>query len=138
MLTVGDRIKVIKDVGLAAIHFFSVLIAVFTGINLVFKEIDKKTIYNILSKPISRSSFILGKFFGLSFTLLISLGSMAIVFYLYLFIVTGRFELRILLCFFLLYLELLVITALTLVFSAFSTLRLYGRFPLTYRGIIAS
>ena len=43
MLTIGDKVKVLKDFGLAAIEFFCVLIAIFTGINLVFKEIDKKT-----------------------------------------------------------------------------------------------
>ena len=45
MLTVGNKTKVLKDTGLAAIHFFSVLLTIFTGINLIFNEIDKKTIF---------------------------------------------------------------------------------------------
>jgi ABC-type transport system involved in multi-copper enzyme maturation permease subunit len=121
MLTIGDRVKVLKDVGLAAIDFFSVLIAIFTGVNLVFKEIDKKTIYNILSKPISRSSFILGKFLGLALTLLVALVSMAAIFFLFLLVTTGAFDFKILVYFFLLYLELLIIISITLVFSSFST-----------------
>lgn len=121
LLTIGSEIKVLKDVGLASIHFFSVLIAVFTGINLVYKEIEKKTIYNILSKPISRSSFIIGKFFGLAFTLLVALVSMAVIFFLFLYISTGEFDVGILIFFLLLYMELLIITAISILFSSFST-----------------
>ncbi|MCK4762313.1 MAG: ABC transporter permease [Candidatus Aminicenantes bacterium] len=121
MLTLGDKIKVLKDVGLASINFFCVLIAIFTGINLVFKEIDKRTIYNIISKPISRSNFILGKFFGLGLTLLVALLSMAVIFFLFLLISTGEFDSRILLYFALLYFELLIISAISILFSSFST-----------------
>ena len=121
LLTIGNETKVLKDVGLASIHFFSVLIAIFTGINLVYKEIEKKTIYNILSKPISRSSFIIGKFFGLAFTLLVALVSMAVIFFFFLFISTGELDTRVLIFFFLLYMELLIITAISLLFSSFST-----------------
>jgi ABC-type transport system involved in multi-copper enzyme maturation permease subunit len=121
MLTIGDKEKVLKDVGLASIDFFSVLIAVFTGINLVYKEIDKKTIYNILSKPIARGSFIIGKFLGLALTLLVALSSMAVIFFLFLLVSTGGLDLKILVYFFLLYLELLIITSISLLFSSFST-----------------
>ena len=121
LLTIGDMEKVLKDVGLASINFFCVLIAVFTGINLVYKEIEKKTIYNIVSKPISRSTFIIGKFFGLAYTLLVALVSMAFIFFFFLFISTGEFDSRILLYFALLYMELLIITAISLLFSSFST-----------------
>ncbi|PID75392.1 MAG: hypothetical protein CSB23_04060 [Deltaproteobacteria bacterium] len=70
-LTIGDEIKIIKDFGLAAISLFGVLIAIFVGINLVYKEMEKRTIYVILSNPISRSQFIIGKYLGLSLTLLV-------------------------------------------------------------------
>lgn len=121
LLTLGDASKVLKNAGLASINFFSVLIAIFTGTNLIYKEIDKKTIYNIISKPITRSIFIIGKFLGLAYTLLVALVSMAAVFFLFLFISTGEFDWRILLYFGLLYLELLIITSISLVFSSFST-----------------
>jgi len=121
LLTIGDKVRVLKDIGLASINFFCVLIAIFTGINLVFKEIDKRTIYNIVSKPISRSNFILGKFFGLAFTLLVALLSMAVIFFLFLFISTGQFDAKILLYFLLLYFELLIISAISILFSSFST-----------------
>ncbi|MCP5052720.1 MAG: ABC transporter permease subunit [bacterium] len=121
LLTIGDKEKVLMDVGLAAIDFFSILIAVFTGINLVFKEIDKKTIYNILSKPVSRHSFILGKFLGLSLTLLVALTCMAVIFFFFLWVSTGGFNPDLLVYFGLLYIELLIITSISLMFSAFST-----------------
>jgi ABC-type transport system involved in multi-copper enzyme maturation permease subunit len=121
MLTLGDREKVLKDVGLASIDFFSVLIAVFTGINLVYKEIDKRTIYNILSKPIGRGSYIVGKFMGLALTLVVALFFMASIFFLFLYISTGAADFKILVYFFLLYLQLLIITAISILFSSFST-----------------
>ena len=121
LLTLGDATKVMKNVGLASINFFSVLIAIFTGTNLIYKEIDKKTIYNIISKPITRSNFIIGKFLGLAYTLLVALVSMAVVFFLFLLISTGEFDWRILIYFGLLYLELLIIISISLVFSSFST-----------------
>jgi len=121
LLTVGDSVRVIKNFGLASINFFSVLIAIFTGINLIFKEIDKKTIYNILSKPVSRTNFIIGKFLGLAYTLLVALVSMTIIFFLFLFVSSGEWDWRILIYFVLLYFELLIITAFSLLFSSFTT-----------------
>jgi ABC-type transport system involved in multi-copper enzyme maturation permease subunit len=120
-LTLGDTMKVLKDTGLAAINFFCVLIAIFTGINLVYKEIEKKTIFNILSKPVTRDHFIIGKFLGLALTMLVALTAMASIFSLLVLIVGGGFDLRILLYFFMLYLELLIIVAISLLFSSFST-----------------
>lgn len=121
ILTIGDTAKVIKDVGLASIHFFTILVAIFTGINLVYKEIEKKTIYNIISKPISRSTFILGKFFGLAFTLLVALLSMGLIFSLYILVFIGSLDPLILVYFLYLYMELLIVTAISIVFSSFST-----------------
>lgn len=70
-LTIGDEIKIIKDFGLAAISLFGVLIAIFVGISLVYKEMEKRTIYVILANPISRYQFVIGKYLGLSLTLLV-------------------------------------------------------------------
>lgn len=121
LLTLGDQVRVLKSFGLASINFFSVLIAIFTGINLIYKEIDKKTILNIISKPISRRDFIVGKFIGLAYTLLLALAAMAVFFMVFLFIATGEIQWNMLVYFCLLYVELLVIISITLVFSAFTT-----------------
>src|SRR5882672_6573725 len=63
-ITIGQTDKIIKDVGLASISIFGVLIAIFVGIGLVFKEIDKRTIYTIIAKPIYRWQFLVGKYLG--------------------------------------------------------------------------
>ena len=65
-LTVGEWDRLIINLGLSSMNFFGVLIAIFVGISLVSKEIDKKTIYTILSKPVPRYEFLLGKYLGLS------------------------------------------------------------------------
>src|SRR5438128_9095410 len=59
-LTAGQDVKIIKDLGLSAISVFGLLIAVFIGIGLVWKEVDRRSIYSLLTKPMRRSEFILG------------------------------------------------------------------------------
>ena len=65
MLTVGDESKIIKDIGLAAMQFFSMLIAVMMSMILISREVDNRTVFNILAKPVQRWQFILGKYLGL-------------------------------------------------------------------------
>lgn len=78
-LTIGHDLRVIKDIGLAAMSVFGVLIATFVGTNLVHKEIRRKTIYTIISKPIHRYEFVLGKYCGLLLTVFVNLIIMALV-----------------------------------------------------------
>ena len=80
-LTAGQDIKIIKDLGLAAISLFGLMIAVFIGIGLVWKEVDKRSIYGVLSKPVRRYEFVLGKYFGLLLTLAVNLLVMTVAFY---------------------------------------------------------
>lgn len=70
-LTIAEKERIIRDLGIASISFFGLLIAVFVGIGLIYNEMDKKTIYTIISKPIHRYQFILGKFLGLLLTIYI-------------------------------------------------------------------
>jgi ABC-type transport system involved in multi-copper enzyme maturation permease subunit len=71
-LTLGEFHRLLLDVGLGSINIFGVLIAIFVGIGLVNKEIEKKTIYTIVSKPVARYQFLLGKYLGLTITLLVN------------------------------------------------------------------
>ena len=119
-LTVGDETKIIKDLGLSSIHFFGILITVIIGIGLVFREMEKRTIYLVLSKPIRRYHFLLGKFLGLALTLLGVLVSLGTLFVLIL-ILKGEMDVRILLAFIGIYQEWLLIAAIALMFSSFST-----------------
>ncbi|MCX7919184.1 MAG: hypothetical protein N3A72_06170 [bacterium] len=82
ILSIGQEQKIIKDVGLSAILFFGVLISIMVGIGLIYNELDKRTIYVIVSKPIHRYEFVLGKFFGLLLTLAVNVILMSIVFFL--------------------------------------------------------
>ena len=68
-LTAGQDVKIIKDLGLAATTVFGLFIAIFIGIGLVSKEVERRSIYSLLAKPISRPQFILGKYAGLVLTL---------------------------------------------------------------------
>ena len=119
-LTIGDDMKIIKDIGLSSIHFFGVLITIFIGIGLVFREMEKRTIYLILSKPVTRPQFLLGKFLGLAVTLLLVLTSLMVIFYTVL-LLKGDLDGRLLIAFYLIYFEWLLLAAIAVVFSSFST-----------------
>lgn len=117
-VTIGDQVKVIKDFGLFGISLFSVVYVTIAGATLLQKELERKTIYNILGKAVYRSDFIYGKYFGLLFTALVlslfmSLGLMG---YLYFF--EGKFDYLILYACYFLLLELCIICAASLFFSS--------------------
>ena len=80
-LTAGQDIKIIKDLGLAAIATFGLLIAVFIGIGLVWKEVERRSIHSLLSKPVRRYQFVLGKYAGLTLTLIVNVAVMTLAFY---------------------------------------------------------
>ena len=132
LLTVGDKVKVVKDVGLASISLFGALMAILIGTGLVYKEIDKKTIYTLLSKPIHRFQFLLGKFLGLILTLSIMLFLMGIIFVALVFFHTFTIEWRLLVAIFLIFIELCLITAVAILFSSFSTPILSSVFSLSF------
>lgn len=84
-LTAGQDLKIIKDLGLAAMSIFGLGIAVFIGIGLVSKEVERKSVYGLLTKPVTRAQFILGKYFGLLTTLAVNLSVMTLAYYAVLF-----------------------------------------------------
>jgi len=70
-VSIGDQMKFIKDFSLMSVSLFGVAIAVMLGVSMLNKELGRKTIYNILSKPVARWEFIVGKFLGLVATLVL-------------------------------------------------------------------
>ena len=132
LLTIGDRVKIIKDVGLSSLSLFGALMAILIGTGLVYKEIDKKTIYTLLSKPIHRYQFLLGKFFGLVLTLFIMLLLMSIIFLALIFFHTFKVEWQMLIAILYIFLELCLITSVALLFSCFSTPILSSIFSLAF------
>ena len=61
-ITAGQDVKIIKDLGLATIELAGVLMTVFIGVGLVLDEIDRRSIYSLLAKPLPRWEFIVGKY----------------------------------------------------------------------------
>ena len=80
-MTAGQDLKIIKDLGLAATSLFGLFIAVFVGIGLVWKEVERRSVYSLLAKPVRRPELVLGKYLGLAFTLLVNVLVMAVVLY---------------------------------------------------------
>ncbi len=116
---------VVVNLGLTAVSLFGVVIAIFIGIGLVAKEIEKRTLYTVLSRPVRRWEFIVGKFFGLIATLVTNAGFMAVGVFAALFYVShhhfDRPDVWVLVALYFIILEFLIVTALALFFSSFST-----------------
>ena len=122
--SLGQEARIITDAGLSAVRLFGLAIAIFIGVGLVYKEIEKRTVLVLLSKPLRRSQFILGKYFGLCLTLLVNTAVMTAALTLALLYAQSAFtplQARLWPVAYLLWLELLVMTAWALLFSSFST-----------------
>ena len=125
--------KITKDLGLTTISIIGILISIFLGMNVVYNEIDKKTVYNLFSKPVRRFEFVLGKYLGISFTLLVITIGMSIILFLLVYYVEnryrgliefhygGQFYSEFVSAIYFTYLEFLIIIAISLVFSSFTT-----------------
>lgn len=127
-ISVYQEIKIIKDLGLASISVFGMVIAIFIGIGLVSKEIDKRTLYSLLPKPISRVQFLLGKYFGLCLTLLVNVTIMTVGLYALLLVMAEPFEPALLKAVYLIYVKLVVLVGVAILFSTFSSSILAGLF----------
>jgi ABC-type transport system involved in multi-copper enzyme maturation permease subunit len=133
-LTAGQDVKIIKDLGLAATSIFGLFIAIFIGIGLVSKEVERRSIYALLSKPVSRSQFIVGKYAGLVLTLAVNVAVMTVALYIVLgymsWMENPQFKAAweapaadpaMLKAILLIFVELMLVTSLALFFSTFST-----------------
>ena len=130
-LTIGERTKIIMDIGLASIEIFGTLIAIFVGIGLVSKELERRTIYTVLCKPVSRSRFILGKYLGLAITLFVNVSIMGVGFFVILSTVHVIPNFTIVAAVLLIFVQLMVLTAFALLFSTFTTSTLSAMFTLS-------
>lgn len=129
-ITLGDHHRLILDLGLASINLFGVLIAIFVGIGLVSKEVDRKTIYTIVSKPIPRYEFLLGKYCGLVITLFANTVVMVVGLLLVLQVMDVPITSLVFKSLVLIFLELMVITAVAVLFSTFTSATLSAIFTL--------
>jgi ABC-type transport system involved in multi-copper enzyme maturation permease subunit len=133
-LTAGQDVKIIKDLGLSATSVFGLFIAVFIGIGLVSKEVERRSVYSLLPKPIHRYELILGKYAGLMLTLVVNIAIMTCAFYAVLAYTAWGIDPAVeaawdapaldpalLKAIGLVLIELLLVTAIALFFSTFST-----------------
>jgi ABC-type transport system involved in multi-copper enzyme maturation permease subunit len=123
-LSAGQETKIIIDLALSAMLLFGVFIAIFVGVGLVYKEIERRTLYAILSKPIGRGQFLLGKYLGLCLTLLVNVIIMGAGVSLALIYIRRGWDplaIKIWPAIMLIYFELMIITGVALLFSTFSS-----------------
>jgi ABC-type transport system involved in multi-copper enzyme maturation permease subunit len=123
-LSGGKERKIIVDLGLSTMLLFGVFISIFVGVGLVYKEIERRTVYAIFAKPVTRGEFLIGKYLGLCLTLLVNVVIMGLGVSLALLYVRGGWEplvIKIWPAILLIYIELMIITAVALLFSSFSS-----------------
>jgi Cu-processing system permease protein len=123
-ISIGIEDSVIMSLGLTAISVIGIFIAVFIGVGLVSKEMDKRTLYALLAKPVDRWQFLLGKYVGLAMTLMVNTAAMAIGLYMALWTVKHpleRSDWYLLVAVYLILLKLALIVALAMLFSCFTT-----------------
>jgi ABC-type transport system involved in multi-copper enzyme maturation permease subunit len=123
-ISIGIEESVIVSLGLSAISVIGLLISVFIGVALVSKEMEKRTLYALLAKPVRRWEFLLGKFGGLVLTLAVNTAAMAAGLFLvmlYLKHSLQREDAVVLVAVYFIWLKLALIVALALMFSCFTT-----------------
>jgi ABC-2 type transport system permease protein len=140
-LTAGQDVKIIKDLGLSATAMFGLFIAVFIGIGLVSKEVERRSIYSVLAKPIRRDQLVIGKYCGLTLTLAVNVAVMAAAIYVVLAYMSWStpasvaaawdapaLDPAILKAVVMIFVELMLVTAVALFFSTFSSPMLSAAF----------
>jgi len=120
-LSYVERDRILQDLALGALRLFGAAIAIFVGVGLIHKEIDRRTIYTILSKPVSRTEFLLGKYLGLVLTLWLQVAVMGLGFAVVSVVADAPLNAGHAAAVGLAAVELTVIVAIVTVFSAFTT-----------------
>ncbi|MCB0332377.1 MAG: ABC transporter permease subunit [Bdellovibrionales bacterium] len=117
-VTIGDQAKVVKDFGLFSLSIFCTFYVVLSGALLLYKELSRKTIYNILSRAIPRWNFLFGKYLGMLLTATLMLLLMGGGFSLFLLLFESAFDPSLFLAYYAIFLELVIICAAAIFFSS--------------------
>jgi ABC-type transport system involved in multi-copper enzyme maturation permease subunit len=125
-LSVGQDMRILLNIGVSAIGLMTGFIAIFAGANLVYKELERRTVYIIFTKPVAGAQFILGKYFGLCSAMLMMIVSMGLFLTVLVFLLepnNASYALAggVALAIALIYLEIILITALATFFSSFAS-----------------
>ncbi|MDX2251813.1 MAG: ABC transporter permease subunit [Nitrospira sp.] len=121
MLTIGEQARIVKDLGLAAINLVAVIIAIFLGVGLVSREIERRTIYTILARPITRIQFVLGRYIGLAGIVTVNIVIMFAMFLATIWLSGFPIHAALFQAVQLILVESLVVMAIALLFSTFSS-----------------
>ncbi|MFH1277451.1 MAG: ABC transporter permease [Candidatus Eisenbacteria bacterium] len=130
-LAAGQRDRVIKDVGLASISIIGTLLAVFVGASLVHRETERRTIYTLLSRPLGRAEYVIGKYLGVVLTLALNVSIMAVFFGLLVHFLLKSLTMDHLAAIYLIGVELAVLAAFSILFSVLSSPVLSAAFTLS-------
>ncbi|MBE0433571.1 ABC transporter permease subunit [candidate division WOR-3 bacterium] len=117
----GESPKIMRDLGLAAASLFGVLTTIIVGSALIHKDIEKRTLYTVLAKPVRRSEIVLGKFLGLGALVCLLVLAMLLIHQLVIFLYEGSFDFHLLIAFPFTILEVGVMLGILLLFSSFSS-----------------
>lgn len=131
-LTYRDEAKITMDLGLAVINFSGILISIFLGVSLVLKEIERKTLYTIVSRPIPRFKFYLGKFLGLSSIIFAIVLCMGVIVVVNVKLLNGIIPISYYQALILMFFEMLAIVSIAMFFSTFTTTTLSSIFTLGF------
>lgn len=120
-LTAEEELKMIKDVSFSSIEFFGALIAIFISLTAISGEIEKRTIYTLFSKPITRQNFFVGKFFGIILILFLNFILMCLFFMGLLVFKKSPPDIQVFKTLFLIFIELILIGSITLTVATFAS-----------------
>lgn len=129
-IALGETERIIKDIGLSSISFFSMLIVLLAGTRLVYQEIEKKTIYLIVTKPVSRAQLILGKYMGLLMIILTITAISGVFLILTVLVFNAGFTMNIVYAVVLIFMQFALLSAIAVFFSTFASPVLSGLFTL--------
>ena len=116
-ISLGEQGRMMKDFGLAAVTGFGLIVAVFIAASLVHKEVEKRTVFVLFSKPVSRGAFIGGKFLGLCGTMAVVLAGMGLFLFALVGVLDGHASGMVLVATAMIYVQLLTVMAVTIFFS---------------------
>lgn len=129
-LALGEGRRITIDIGLASLSFFGCLLTIFVGHQLIFREIERKTLYFVFARPVRRSAFVLGKYLGLLLTLACAVGAMGGLLALVLAARGYDFGFALFEAIGLVFLELSIVAALAVLLASFTSPILAGLFTL--------
>lgn len=124
--------KMVIDFGILAIAFFGTIIAIFNGSSLIYKDLEKRTIYTVITKPIHRYQFVVGKFLGLFFSITVSLSVLVLVFVIYCLAMHIPLSLAFFWAIIFIFLQICMIISVSMVFSLISSPLLSATFTLMF------